>query len=270
MRYRFADCELDTDRMELTRGEQPVHLEPQVLNILAYLIQQRNRVVTRDELHQAVWGRKVVTDNALSVRINTLRKALGDDGRRQAVVRTMPRLGYRFEASIELPGTAAPVERAAGGFSGNTESLLPSIVILPFRNLNGRQGNAFAQGLTHDLTTRVARSRRIIVIARSIAFEWGGEADVLEVGRALGVRYVCSGWLQSSGSRVRINVALSRSENREEIWSQCPDHLVRDLILVDSRVTEAIVAAIEGEIGRAEKLGTGGFDGRVTRQHHLP
>ena len=261
MRYRFADFDLDTDRMELKRNQQAVHLEPQVINLLAYLIQHRHRVVAREELHQVIWGRRIVTDNTLSVRINALRKALGDDGQRQALVRTVPRLGYRFEASIRASaGGSRPSAAAATGIptaaarpGTNSDQQRASIVILPFRNLNGHHGSAFAQGLTHDLTTGVARSRRIVVLARSMAFELGSEADVLEVGRALGVRYVCSGWVRSSGPRLRVNVALSRTETREEIWSACSDHLLGDHVLVDATVTDAIVSGIEREIDRVER-----------------
>lgn len=108
MRLAFRDIELDPDRFELTRGGEPVRLEPQAFEVLAHLVQHRDRVVTRDELMEAVWGSLYVSDAALATRIKEARRALGDDGTSQWAIRTIHRRGYRFIADVEDGTPAEP------------------------------------------------------------------------------------------------------------------------------------------------------------------
>jgi DNA-binding winged helix-turn-helix (wHTH) protein len=93
LQFRFGDHSLDTDRRELRRGSALVALEPQVFDLLVYLVQNRNRVVSKDDLLEAVWGGRIVSESALTSRITAVRKAIGDDGRAQRLIRTMPRKG---------------------------------------------------------------------------------------------------------------------------------------------------------------------------------
>lgn len=101
MRYQFADNVLDTTRYELSSGGDPIHVEPQVFDVLAYLVEHRDRVVAKTELLDAVWGHQFVTESALTTRIKQLRQAVGDTGRDQRVVQTVHGRGYRFVASVE-------------------------------------------------------------------------------------------------------------------------------------------------------------------------
>ncbi|CCN06257.1 putative transcriptional regulator, partial [Bordetella bronchiseptica Bbr77] len=105
MRLAFDDCLLDLDRRELTRASRAVATAPQVFDLLAYLLANRERVVDRDELIQAVWNGRIVSESTLASHINAVRTAVGDSGQRQAVVRTIPRKGFRFVAEVR---TAAP------------------------------------------------------------------------------------------------------------------------------------------------------------------
>lgn len=110
MRYRFADSVLDATRYELLRGDELVHVEPQVFDVLTYLVEHRDRVVPKSELLDAVWGHQFVTESALTTRIKQLRQALGDNGRDQRIVQTVHSRGYRFVAPVdEMPGG---IERA--------------------------------------------------------------------------------------------------------------------------------------------------------------
>ncbi len=111
--YRFADCELDLGQYELRRAGQVVHVEPQVVEVLAYLLQHRDRLVSRTELLDAVWGNRFVSESALSSRLMQVRRAVGDDGHRQAVIATVHSRGYRFVAPVDAdhepqtPGSAS-------------------------------------------------------------------------------------------------------------------------------------------------------------------
>src|SRR5215469_963166 len=100
MGFSFGDYLIDVDRRKFWRGGEPVRLTEQVFDLIAFLVRHRDRVVTRDELFKGVWGVRMVTDEALRTRINAARKALGDDGEAQAVIRTIPRKGFRFIAEV--------------------------------------------------------------------------------------------------------------------------------------------------------------------------
>jgi DNA-binding winged helix-turn-helix (wHTH) protein/tetratricopeptide (TPR) repeat protein len=104
MRLRFRDLLLDTSAFELTRGGEPVHLEPQAFEVLTYLVDHADRVVSRDELLESVWGSVYVSDSALATRIKEARRALGDDGTEQWAIRTIHRRGYRFVAPFAIDG----------------------------------------------------------------------------------------------------------------------------------------------------------------------
>ncbi len=101
MAVTFADCELDLDRFELRRAGTRVALEPQAFTVLAYLIEHRDRVVSKEELMDQVWGGRFVSESAVTSRVKQIRQAVGDDGRSQAVVRTVHSRGYQFIASLQ-------------------------------------------------------------------------------------------------------------------------------------------------------------------------
>lgn len=100
MILRLEDCELDTEQFELRRGGQAVPVEPQVFDLLRLLIENRDRIVTKDELFEKVWEGRIVSDATLNSRINAARKAIGDNGTDQRLIRTAPRRGYRFVGEV--------------------------------------------------------------------------------------------------------------------------------------------------------------------------
>ena len=104
MIYRFGDCELDEGRYELRRGGVPCHLEPQVFEVLAYLVRNRGRLVTKAELLDEIWGSRFVSESALTSRLKAARRAVGDSGREQRVIGTVHGRGYRFLAPVQLRG----------------------------------------------------------------------------------------------------------------------------------------------------------------------
>ncbi len=265
MLYRFGKFSLDTSRFELVCDKQIVPVEPQAMKLIAYAVENRDRVVSRDELQQHLWGMRVVSDNALSVCVKTARHALGDDGRRQAVIRTVPRVGYRFIADVDVrssPGVAIenrePAHDKAEALLGRDAALLarPSVVVLPLVTIGDSQkSTVLSQGLTHDVTTRIARTRSVFVIARGTAFQFEGQyPDVRTVGQKLGVRYVVHGAVQRSGKKMRITATLSDSVSREEIWSENYERNIGDFAAVQEELAALIVASLQSEVERAERL----------------
>jgi pimeloyl-ACP methyl ester carboxylesterase/DNA-binding winged helix-turn-helix (wHTH) protein len=110
MLVRFGNCELDTERRELRRGATLVHAQPQVFDLILYLISHRDRVISRDEMVEAVWKGRSVSDVTLNSRVNAARHAMGDDGKGQAIIRTVPRRGFRFVGELV---EVSPVSREA-------------------------------------------------------------------------------------------------------------------------------------------------------------
>jgi len=107
MRLHFDQCVLDTERRELRRGLAPVPVQPQVFDLLVYLIENRGRVVSKDDLLLAVWNGRIVSESTLISRINAARRAIGDDGDQQRLIRTVARKGVRssFRTALELART---------------------------------------------------------------------------------------------------------------------------------------------------------------------
>ena len=265
MLYRFGSYSLDLGRFELARDGQVVPVEPQAVKLIAYLIENRDRTVSRDQLQHHLWGATVVSDNALSVCVRTARKAIGDNGRRQDMIRTVPRVGYRFIADVDARSSPAieighrdkATDEGTGLLQSDATLLArPSIVILPFATIGDSQdSNVIAQGLTHDVTTRIARTRSAFVIARGTAFQFEGQyPDVQAVGRKLGVRYIGHGAVQLSGNRMRITATLADSTSSEEVWSESYERKVDDFAAVQEELAELIVASLQSEVERAERL----------------
>jgi len=159
--FRFGEHVLDIERRELRRGAEPVALEPQVFDLLVYLLRNRGRVVSKDDLIHGVWGGRIVSDSALTTRINAARKAVNDNGATQCVIRTVHRKGVRFIGEVsEDPRPAKPTEPALAATTPPAAPRL-SIVVLPFSNLsNDPEQQYFADGITGDLTTDLSRDPR--------------------------------------------------------------------------------------------------------------
>lgn len=265
MLYRFGKFSLDMGRFELVVDKQVVPVEPQAVKLIAYLVENRDRVVSRDELQRHLWGPRVVSDNALSVCMRTARNALGDDGRRQLLIRTVPRVGYRFVADVDVRSSPSidieyreSLRDKCDEFGRRDAALLarPSVVVLPLVTIGDSQGSTvLSQGLTHDVTTRIARTRSAFVIARGTAFQFEGQyPDVRAVGQKLGVRYIVHGAVQRSGKKMRITATLSDSASREEIWSENYERKIDDFAAVQEELAELIVASLQSEVERAERL----------------
>ena len=260
MQFRFGDQLIDIDRRELWRGRELIALEPQVFDVLVYLVQNRDRVVSKDDLLAAVWGGRIVSDSALTSRITAVRKAIGDDGRTQRLIRTMPRKGVRFVAVVEEEQKpAAPADGPAMVAADLPRPALalpdkPSIAVLPFANLTGnRKQDYFADGMVEEIITALSKMRWFLVIARYSTLAYKGETvDVKEVGRALGVRYVLEGSVRKSGNRIRVAAQLIDAASGNHIWAERYDRELADIFAVQDEITERVVAAIEPELYAAE------------------
>jgi TolB-like protein len=261
VQYVFDDCALDLDRRELSRAAEPVAVGPQVFDLLAFLVRNRERVVSKDDILQAVWGGRIVSESTLTSHINAVRKAIGDSGEEQRLIRTVARKGFRFVGDVREAG-ASDTAGSAGldtVQAGETVAALtlpdsPSIAVLPFQNWSGDpEQDYFADGMVEDIITALSRIRWLFVIARNSSFTYKGRAvDVKQVGRELGVRYVLEGSVRKSGSRVRITGQLVDTASGAHLWAEHFDSTLDDVFALQDQVTASVVGAIAPTLESAE------------------
>ena len=267
----FAGHEIDLRRQELRRAGQIVHVEPQVYDLLVHLVRNRDRVVSKDELLDTIWNGRIVSEAALSSRINAARKAIGDDGDRQALIKTIHRRGFRFigavqEGASEPVGSALAVdgqrytadrtvEEKPTSPQPSVSSRKPSIAVLPFANLSKEPDtDYFSYGLTEDVIRLLARNRWLDVLSRhsAVAFQGGG-TDPREIGAALGIRYLVQGTVVKHGERVRITADLVSAETGHHLWWESYDAPLADVLNVQNAMAQQIAAVIEPELARLER-----------------
>ena len=257
MLYKFGEYELDTDRHEFRVGGQLHELEPQVFHLIRHLVENHDRLVSRDELIASVWKGRIVSESTINARIHAARKAVDDDGRRQKRIKTVPRLGYRFIAEVEVVRDNDPA--AAGNVDARDNPLSltdrPSIAVLPFANILDDPGqDFFADGIAEDVITALARFRSLFVIARTSSFTYKGRAvDVTQVAGELGVRYVVEGSVRKAGDRVRITAQLIDATTGKHLWADRFDGSLDDVFDLQDQITEQIVVAVEPEIATRER-----------------
>jgi TolB-like protein len=256
LRYLFEDCTLDTDRRELLCGGDVIPVTAQVFDLLNYLITNRGRVVSKDELIAAVWDGRTVSDAALTTRLNVARGAIVDSGHKQRLIKTLPRKGYRFVGAVHEEHARSPTTDT---FEEAPRAVLalpdkPSIAVLPFTNLNSdREQEYFADGIVEDIITGLSRFGELFVVARNSSFQYKGKAtDIRQVGRELGVRYVLEGSVRRSGDRLRISAQLIDSKTGTHRWAEHYDRRPQGVFAVQDDVVRTIVAILAAHVRKAE------------------
>jgi TolB-like protein len=255
--YRFADFVLDMGRRELRRGPQLVAVTPQAFDLLEYLIKNRDRVVSREDLIAAIWEGRIVSETALSTRINAVRCAIDDPAQEQRLIRTLPRKGVRFIGIVhEAQEAKTPI--AVGETEQPRPALAlpdrPSIAVLPFTNLSSDpEQDYFADGMVDEIITVLSRLRWLFVIARNSSFTYKGRSvDVRRVGRELGVRYVLEGSVRKAANRVRIIGQLIDASTGAYIWADRFDGAIEDVFHLQDEVAASVVGAIAPKMEQAE------------------
>ncbi len=285
MRYQFDNYTLDTDRFELCRNDIPLASEPQVIELLALLIENRERMVSKEEINEKVWRGRVVSDAALSSRIKMARKLLEDDGRTQRYIRTVHKKGFRFIAPVTISGAGNGISTDSGAASYNGSNgeahhstrhapfpttsaansngipdsqehrAKPAIAVLPFTNMSDDpEQEYFSDGITTDLISHLSHHRWLDVVARNSTFGFKNKSVSLqELREALKVDYVVEGSIQKAGNRVRINVHLIDALTGHTMWADKYNREISDIFELQDEITEMIAARLEPEIGYAER-----------------
>lgn len=250
MRYFFEEFSFDTARRELRRRTEVIAVAPKVFDLLNYLIENRERVVSKHDLIGAIWEGRIVSEAAMTTRLNAARRAIGDSGDQQRLIKTFPRKGVRFVGAIHETSESAGVLAASSSLKPSSASL----VVLPFTDLGpDREQEYFVDGVTESLTTDLSRLTGIVVIGRNTAFTYKGRhVDLKQVGRDLGVRYVLEGSVQRGGSRMRINVQLIDAETGNHLWAERFDKPIADLFDTQDEIGARLANQLGTELVAAE------------------
>ncbi|HTD62031.1 MAG TPA: winged helix-turn-helix domain-containing protein, partial [Gemmatimonadaceae bacterium] len=275
--YRFGPFRLDPSRRSLTRDGTDVAVTPKAFDILLYLVQHPNRVVTKQDLMKAVWPDTIVEEGNLTQNLSLLRKALGDETR---LIVTVARQGYQFTAdvTVEAPTPPRPETRWRNVAALGTAALLVFIgasiawqrfrnapdpenvrlAVLPFENLTGDAAQEYlADGLTEELIAQLARLQpdRLGVIARTSVMQYKHTTKRIdEIGRDLSVRYALESSLRRSADRLRVTVQLIRVQDQSHIWANDFDYTSQDILHFEDEVATAVAHEVQihvTPVGRA-------------------
>jgi TolB-like protein/DNA-binding winged helix-turn-helix (wHTH) protein len=290
--YCFGPFALDSRRRTLSRAHSPVALTPKALDVLLFLAQNPNRLVTKEELLHAVWGDTFVEEGNLKQQVSYLRKALGDHSEDSRLIVTIARKGYQFtgdvtvaeasEAISELPANAAvpkaPWHWWKPALAGASALILMSAVylswrhsratarapsekimlaVLPFQNLTGDPQNDYlADGLTEETISQLGRlnPEQLGVIARTSVMGYKHKGARLDqIGRDLSVQYVLENSLRQSGNRLRLTAQLIQVKDQTHLWSQDYDYPTNDLLAVEDDVAKAVAQQIRLRLTSKQK-----------------
>ena len=221
MNYQWSNYLLDAKRYRLLRDGKQVGVEPQIFDLLIHLIENRDRVVTRDELLNNLWKGRVVSDNALNARLKGARKAVGDSGRQQAMIKTVHGRGYQFVAQVAEIAEGEDF-RSGSGQGRNVigkERSAPSIGVVRFSNLsNDPEQQYFSDGISTNVWSGLARIRSLIVKS---ALNHDHHNVALEtIASKLEVDYLLTGSVQREGEHVRVFAELIDCRSGETRWSE--------------------------------------------------
>ncbi len=277
MIFRFEDIEIDTDRFELRREGIAQKVEPQVFALIECLVGNRDRLVSKDELNLRIWGGRVVSDAVVNSRIRSARRAIGDDGKTQRLIKTVHNRGFRFIGESVVENTVptgyftakdASAEAAPGESPESPLSIgRPSIAVLPFQMLSvDPRYEMFADAVAHEVIVELSRLHWLFVIARGSSFRFRDpNIDLPAVGEILGARYFLTGSVAIDQRRSIVTVELSQASNSQVLWADRFEGPIDDLLGLRLAIAAHVVTAIEvrvpaNEASQAASLPTENLD----------
>jgi TolB-like protein len=248
MLFRFKGFELNTARGELRAGDEEVLLEPRAFSLLCLLVENSDRVITKDEAIEKVWSGRFVSDSAISTALKSVRRALGDDGETQGMVRTVRGRGFRFVEPVTLRGVA-PAEAATTLKEPETsrDSGRPSLAVPPFRFVGQSEGHtAIADAIPAELIASLSRLRWLKVFARGSTFRFRDhDADLAAVGSTLGAHYCISGIVEIFGPHLAVSVELTDVRTMSVVWGERFQGRLDDVHNIRSEIVASVVSALE-------------------------
>ncbi len=226
MIYRFAEYTVDTLRAEVLRAGMVIPLRRQSFDVLLHLLKRPHRIVSKNELLDAVGGNKVVTDGALKHCLMDIRAAIGDHERK--AIRTVARRGYILEVPVTRESVPADDQ--------------VSILVVPINDLSGGgNGEYIADGLTEEIITELSKVRSLRVIARASAMRLKGAGDAVpDIARKLGVDLILDGSLQKWGDKLRVILQLRHVSSDDARWGEHYDGTLGDLFEIQDEIARSV------------------------------
>lgn len=263
MRYRFDRFVLDTEQFTLADAGTPVHVEPLVFDLLACLVENVGRVLTRDCIVERVWKGRIVSDATIASCIKSARKALGDSGESQSYIRTVRGRGIQFSATLSVERAGHEIVPLPG--AGDVMALVaqagadahpPRVAVLPLHPLTEQPGLAvLGDALAQEVILELSRLHWLFVIARGSSFKFRGQAiDIDDVHAQLGADYVLTGTMHRHQRRCDVAVELCRAPEGNVIWAERFVVAMDDLVHMRTTIAGQISAALEPHIELAEAL----------------
>jgi TolB-like protein/Tfp pilus assembly protein PilF len=255
MIYKFDDFELDTHNFSVSKLGKSVALEPQVFDLLSYLVANSQRMLSRDELFDKVWPGKIISDTTLSGHIKSVRKVLGDSGQNQFFIKTIHGRGYQFVASVteaEDDKQLPQVEKESATMCFISKG--PLVTVLPFQNMsNDPDQQFFAEGMSEDITTELSRFSDIQVVSSHSACQLKDTSAATEYfSEKRHMNYLVEGKVRRSNDRVRINVQLIDASTSHTIWAEKYDRSLQQVFQTQDEIVETIVSTLSGQIQKVE------------------
>lgn len=261
LEFRFAEFEIDVARHELRRKGERVLVEPQVFDLLVHLVQNQNRIVSKNELIETVWNGRIISEAAISSRISAARRAIGDSGAEQRLIRTLNKRGFRFVGAVTAIPKILPATPAQEPATSNGGPRMPalvwsdraSIAVLPFQNISGDpEQDHLADGLTEDIVTGLSRQQWISVVGRPEFACKDGVTDIRKLACELRARYVLEGSVRKAAGRVRITAQLIDATKRIHAWGDRYDSKLADIFDRQDDITNRIVDSVRSRVIMAE------------------
>jgi TolB-like protein len=270
MRYQFDEFELDGDRYELRRRGVAQHVEPLVFDLMVFFAANAGRIVGREEIVERVWQGRAVSDATISSCIKSARRALGDSGNVPGYIRTIRGRGFEFTGTVTAAGadrsnaqesdqSARAIRPADASASGDGDAASdatapargvepaarPVLAVMPFTNLSAEVDEYFADGLTEDIITNLARFRDLRVIAGASTLQIKGLAlQPREICERLKAGYIVQGSVRRAAGRVRISVQLIDGATSVQLWGDRYDREMGDIFELQDEVTRTIAATL--------------------------
>ena len=244
--YQFGRCELDTEKHRLLVAGIERNVEPQVFELLHFLVESGDSLVSQQALIESVWKGRAVTDSAISVRINAARKVVGDNGSRQAVIKTVPRKGFKMALKVDrIDPSDDPAAHAQAPLQPGSGGQIPVVGIFPFDCLGDEIPGYLARGLVDDIAIELSRFHSIRVLSTYSTFRHDfKQTDPLEIAARLGITHAVTGSLRNHGSKWQINVHLIDCSDGSRLWSESYDTQGEELFDVQKDAAYRIVSAL--------------------------
>jgi DNA-binding winged helix-turn-helix (wHTH) protein/tetratricopeptide (TPR) repeat protein len=262
MIIEFAPFHLNTDRAELRTGDGPIAMEPKAFALLCLLVENPDRVISKDEMIAAVWGGRFISDAAVSTALKLVRKALGDDGEAQAFVKTVRGRGHRFVAPVRIvsavqglvaavPDTVAAPDAVVGT---DARGERPTLAVLPFTQTGLPGGfTTLGDAIPAEIISSLARLRWLRVIARESSFRFRGDGvDLGTIRSVLGAGFCLSGRVEVLGKRLSVSVDLVDTGTGALIWSDQMEGPLDAVHSMRADIVAAVISALDLRIPVAE------------------